>query len=353
MSSVSKIQSLRLKFSSESKTTLRRLLSIVEWSQTEHRVIDSDVRSLEEFINFKLAQKKYLALGGGARKFEGFPDFFTKTIDSLTDSAPVALIGAGKMGSSILESWLSVGVKRDSIVVVEPKPVQSLIDTTRREGITLCTHVRDLKPVSVLFLAIKPQEADSALKYFRHFVGNNTLVISIMAGKTLGFISSKLERRAAIVRAMPNITATVGMSATAAVANDLVNERHKKLAFLLLRTAGSVQWIKEEGLMDAVTALSGSGPAYVFLLAEALARAGIAAGLSPDLATKLARETVAGSGELLHRSELDSATLRQNVTSPGGTTAAALEVLMGPDGMQSLLTRAVAAATKRSRELAE
>jgi pyrroline-5-carboxylate reductase len=125
------------------------------------------------------------------------------------------------------------------------------------------------------------------------------------------------------------------------------------MADALLRATGAVEWVEDEGLIDAVTAVSGSGPAYVFLLAEELARAGVEAGLPSELATKLARATVAGSGELLHRSELDAATLRQNVTSPGGTTAAALEVLMAPDGIGPLMTRAVAAATRRSTELAK
>jgi len=152
---------------------------------------------------------------------------------------------------------------------------------------------------------------------------------------------------------MPNTPAAIGRGITVAVAADNVSAGQRAVADLLLRTIGSVEWVDDEKLMDAVTAVSGSGPAYVFLLAEELARAGVKAGLPAELATKLARETVAGSGELLHRSELASATLRQNVTSPGGTTAAALEVLMGKDGMQSLLIRAVAAATKRSRELAK
>jgi pyrroline-5-carboxylate reductase len=138
-----------------------------------------------------------------------------------------------------------------------------------------------------------------------------------------------------------------------AVAAQNVSAAQRAVADALLRAIGSVEWIEDETLMDAVTAVSGSGPAYIFLLAEELARAGVEAGLPVELATKLARETVAGSGELLHRSELASATLRQNVTSPGGTTAAALEVLMGPDGMQQLMTRAVIAATRRSRELAK
>jgi pyrroline-5-carboxylate reductase len=150
---------------------------------------------------------------------------------------------------------------------------------------------------------------------------------------------------------MPNTPAAIGRGITVAVAAKNVGPAQRDIADGLLRATGMVEWVEDEGLMDAVTAVSGSGPAYVFLLAEELARAGVEAGLPEALATKLARETVAGAGELLHRSDLASATLRQNVTSPGGTTAAALEVLMGPDGMQSLLTRAVAAATGRSKEL--
>jgi pyrroline-5-carboxylate reductase len=152
---------------------------------------------------------------------------------------------------------------------------------------------------------------------------------------------------------MPNTPAAIGRGITVAVAAGTVSATQRATADALLSATGSVEWVDDESLMDAVTAVSGSGPAYVFLLAEELARAGIEAGLPAELATKLARETVAGSGELLHRSELASATLRQNVTSPGGTTAAALEVLMGADGMQQLMVRAVAAATARSKELAK
>jgi pyrroline-5-carboxylate reductase len=150
---------------------------------------------------------------------------------------------------------------------------------------------------------------------------------------------------------MPNIAATIGRGITAAVCNDMVHQNHWTIAHGLLRATGSVEWINDEGLMDAVTAVSGSGPAYVFLLVEKLAAAGTAAGLPAHLATKLARETVAGSGEMLYRSTLDAATLRNNVTSPGGTTAAALDVLT--KGLEDLITRTVAAAAKRSRELAE
>jgi pyrroline-5-carboxylate reductase len=183
------------------------------------------------------------------------------------------------------------------------------------------------------------------------FVDATTLVVSIMAGTTMASLSEVLGGH--IVRAMPNTPAAIGRGITVAVAAKDVSATQRDTADGLLRATGSVEWVGDEELIDAVTAVSGSGPAYVFLLAEELARAGVAAGLPEALATKLARETVSGSGELLHRSDLAAATLRQNVTSPGGTTAAALAVLMEQDGFQSLLTRAVAAATKRSKELAK
>jgi pyrroline-5-carboxylate reductase len=185
----------------------------------------------------------------------------------------------------------------------------------------------------------------------KSFTGPATLVVSIMAGATVASIEAVCG--GVVVRAMPNTPAAIGRGITVAVAASDVSAAQRAVADALLRATGSVEWIDDESLMDAVTAVSGSGPAYIFLLAEELARAGVEAGLPPELATKLARETVAGSGELLHRSELSSATLRQNVTSPGGTTAAALDVLMGKDGMRPLLTRAVAAATRRSKELAK
>ncbi|MCW5703613.1 MAG: pyrroline-5-carboxylate reductase, partial [Bradyrhizobium sp.] len=156
-----------------------------------------------------------------------------------------------------------------------------------------------------------------------------------------------------VVRAMPNTPAAIGRGITVAVPAGNVSAAQRATADALLRAIGAVEWVTDEKLMDAVTAVSGSGPAYVFLLAEELARAGVEAGLPAELAEKLARETVAGSGELLHRSDLPAATLRQNVTSPGGTTQAALEVLMAGDGLKPLMIRAVAAATKRSIELAK
>jgi pyrroline-5-carboxylate reductase len=197
---------------------------------------------------------------------------------------------------------------------------------------------------------VKPQTADRAMPAIAPLAAASTVVVSIMAGRTLRFLSYSLKNAGAFVRAMPNTPASIGRGITVAVPLR-VSAAQRDLAHRLLAATGTVEWVEDEKLMDAVTAVSGSGPAYIFLLAEALAEAGAAAGLPRELADKLARETVAGSGELLHRSSLDAATLRKNVTSPGGTTAAALDVLMGNDGLAQLMKKAIAAATERSRKL--
>ena len=206
--------------------------------------------------------------------------------------------------------------------------------------------------MSAIVLAIKPQAAPDVMPSLKPYVGASTVVVSIMAGRTLGFLEQALPP-AAMIRAMPNTPAAIGRGITVAVPQFAGLRRSSaRSSHALLSAVGKVEWIGDEALMDAVTALSGSGPAYVFLLAEAMARAGAAAGLPTELADTLARATVAGSGELLARSSLAAATLRQNVTSPGGTTAAALDVLMGKDGLERLMVEAIAAATRRSRELA-
>jgi pyrroline-5-carboxylate reductase len=234
--------------------------------------------------------------------------------------------------------------------VIEPHPSAD-VSALVTKGIRLNPSPEEIGAAATLVVALKPQTFPEAGAMLKFFMGPSTLVVSIMAGTTIASIAAACG--GSVVRAMPNTPAAIGRGITVAVAANNVSTVQRAVADALLRATGSVEWVDDENLMDAVTAVSGSGPAYIFLLAEELARAGVAAGLPQELATKLARETVAGSGELLHRSELASATLRQNVTSPGGTTAAALEVLMGPDGMASLLTRAVAAATRRSKELAK
>jgi pyrroline-5-carboxylate reductase len=262
----------------------------------------------------------------------------------------IVLAGAGKMGSAMLSGWLAQGLAAKNVVVIEPQPSDD-IKALAAGDIRLNPPAKHIGQVAALVIALKPQAFREAGPGLRPYAGPSTLVVSIMAGMTIASIATICGGRA--VRAMPNTPAAIGRGITVAVAAKDVVDAQREAADALLRATGPVEWVDDEGLMDAVTAVSGSGPAYVFLLAEELARAGVAAGLPEALATRLARETVSGSGELLHRSELSAATLRQNVTSPGGTTAAALEVLMGADGLQSLMTRAVAAATRRSRELAK
>jgi pyrroline-5-carboxylate reductase len=268
-------------------------------------------------------------------------------------SGSLVLVGAGKMGSAMLEGWLAQGLKPKQLIVIEPQPGKSLKALARR-GVRLNPKPgpKAKADATAIIVAVKPQTAPEAVPPLGLYVSKLTLVLSIMAGRTLGFLEKSLPPGTALVRAMPNTPASIGRGISVAVANSKVSARQRKLASDLLAAIGKVEWVTDEALLDAVTALSGSGPAYIFLLAEAMTKAGIAAGLPAPLAMRLARETVAGAGELLHLSDLDAATLRQNVTSPGGTTAAALEVLMGPGGFDELLTRAIAAATRRSRELA-
>jgi pyrroline-5-carboxylate reductase len=279
------------------------------------------------------------------------PDAASSERTDLRDfSGPLLLVGAGKMGTALLEGWLKLGLDAGTIAVFEPHPSAQIAELAAR-GLKLNPAAVTLGEVAVIVLAVKPQDAAAVLASLSPIVGASTVVISIMAGRTLGFLSGTLNGAGALVRAMPNTPAAIGRGITVAVARG-ADAAQRRLADRLLAATGIVEWVDDETLMDAVTAVSGSGPAYVFLLAEALAKAGAAAGLPPQLAGRLARETVAGSGELLHRSPLDPAVLRQNVTSPGGTTAAALEVLMGGDGLGPLMQRAVAAATARSRHLA-
>jgi pyrroline-5-carboxylate reductase len=265
-------------------------------------------------------------------------------------SGLLVLVGAGKMGGALLEGWLRLGLDAHQVAVLEPQPSPEISALAKR-GLRLNPEPRALENVTALVIALKPQVAAQAVPALSPLVSPSTVVVSIMAGRTLQFLASTLARPSALVRAMPNTPAAIGRGITVAVPRN-ANSAQRDLAHRLLSATGAVEWIDDEALMDAVTAVSGSGPAYVFLLAEALAQAGTAAGLPPALAAKLGRETVAGAGELLHRSPLDAATLRENVTSPGGTTAAALAVLMGENGLAALMKKAVAAATARSRELA-
>lgn len=255
------------------------------------------------------------------------------------------------MGGALLEGWLRLGLEPKNVAVLEPQPAPDIAALTGR-GLKLNPDPRTLNAATAVVIAVKPQIAAQAVPALAPLVAPATVVVSIMAGRTLQFLAGALGQPCALVRAMPNTPAAIGRGITVAVSRN-AGAAQRELADRLLAATGTVEWIEDETLMDAVTAVSGSGPAYVFLLAEALAAAGAVAGLPAPLAARLARETVAGSGELLHRSPLDAAALRENVTSPGGTTAAALAVLMAENGLSALMTRAVAAATARSRQLAD
>ena len=270
----------------------------------------------------------------------------TNTLKNITGT--IVLAGAGKMGGAMLTGWLAGGLDAGRVVVVEPHPSDE-IKALAAKGVRL--NPKDAVPAETLVMAVKPQTFRDAGPMVKPFVGASTLVVSIMAGTNISALEEVCGGM--VVRAMPNTPAAIGRGITVAVPAKKVSAAQRAIADALLRATGSVEWVEDEKLMDAVTAVSGSGPAYVFLLAEELARAGVEAGLPEELAGRLARETVAGSGELLHRSDLPASTLRKNVTSPGGTTQAALEVLMAKDGLQPLMIRAIAAATKRSIELAK
>jgi pyrroline-5-carboxylate reductase len=266
-------------------------------------------------------------------------------------AGPLLLVGCGKMGSALLEGWLGRGVAPDSIKVIEPLAAEAAY----RHGVTVVADAATLPAAfapEVVVLAVKPQVMEAATLPLVRFARPGAVILSIAAGKTITGFAACFGADAAIVRAMPNTPAAVGRGMTVACANAHVSPSLRQRCDELLAAVGEVAWIDDEALLDAVTAVSGSGPAYVFLLIECLAEAGIAAGLAPDLANRLARATICGSGELAFRASEAAATLRKNVTSPGGTTQAALDVLMAADGLQQLLTKAVAAATRRSRELA-
>lgn len=267
--------------------------------------------------------------------------------------SPVILAGAGHMGAAMLAGWLARGLDPRQVIIQDPvvRGAAALLQRTHGLRVEASIAKLDLAP-AVIVVAVKPQMMDDVFPALAKLAGPTTVVLSIAAGKSIASFEKSLLAHAAVVRAMPNTPAAIGRGVTGAVTNAHVSADQRALCDELLRAVGEVVWLNDESLIDAVTAVSGSGPAYVFLLTEALAQAGCAAGLDQDTALRLARATVSGAGELMNRSDVDPATLRQNVTSPGGTTAAALAVLMRPNhGLQDLLTEAVLAAKQRGREL--
>ncbi|WP_158816562.1 pyrroline-5-carboxylate reductase [Methylocapsa sp. S129] len=265
----------------------------------------------------------------------------------------LALVGAGKMGGALLQGWLEGGLAPSRITLVDPAPSPEILALAGARHIALNPPAANRTAPEVLVLAVKPQMLDAAVPELRLLAGAQTLVLSIIAGKTIANLEARLPDARAFVRAMPNTPAAVGRGIAGAAASAAVTTRQRAITQALLCAVGQFEWLPGEDLIDAVTAVSGSGPAYVFALVEALAEAGAALGLAEDVAMRLARATVEGAGELMHREpDVPASRLRENVTSPAGTTAAALAALRAPDGLAPLMRRAVAAAHKRAGELA-
>jgi pyrroline-5-carboxylate reductase len=259
------------------------------------------------------------------------------------------LVGCGKMGGAMLDGWLARGLAVADVVVAEPAEAIR----PKKPGLRAVASSSEVSETpEIVVLAVKPQSMDAVLPDLKRFADKGAVFLSIAAGKTLGYFAGHLGKGAKVVRSMPNTPAAVRQGISVATAASGVSAAEKKRCHELLEAVGQVLWVDDEALMDPVTALSGSGPAYVFLLVEAMAAAGAKLGLTPDMAMQLARATVSGSGELLKQSTEPAAQLRINVTSPGGTTAEALKILMATDGIQPVFDKALAAASRRSKELA-
>lgn len=268
-----------------------------------------------------------------------------------TDMGPIYLVGAGKMGGALLQGWINQGIDSHQVSVIDPNLQTGASTLIQERSIRLNPEFDALAKPHILVLAVKPQVMDQVLSGLGELLHPDVVVLSIAAGCTIASLAKHAGARTAIVRAMPNTPASVGCGMTVAVANRAVSEADRKVCHSLLSAVGEVEWIEDESLMDAVTAVSGSGPAYVFHLVECMAEAGQKAGLDAEMSMRLARQTVIGAGELLHYATGSAGQLRRDVTSPGGTTEAALKILMDEDGLQALMERAVEAAAKRSREL--
>lgn len=279
--------------------------------------------------------------------------------DIVTADAPLVLVGCGKMGGALLKGWIAGGLNPAAVHVVEPDVAHVHADFKGEQALpadavvsAACELPAGLKP-SIIVLAVKPQAMDDALAPLVSYVGSGAGFISIAAGKTIEYFEKRLGPKASVIRTMPNTPAAIGHGMTVGFPNDNVTAAQRALCARMMSAVGSFAWLEQEVFMDAVTAVSGSGPAYVFFLAECLAAAGKTAGLPDDLAMRLAVQTVTGAGALLAASTEAPAVLRRNVTSPNGTTEAALDILMAKDGLADLMRQAVAAAAKRSRELSE
>lgn len=274
---------------------------------------------------------------------------------AITLNGPLVLAGAGKMGGALLEGMLASGLDPGQVIVQDPNLESSTRDQLRQRGIRVETSLEAIQqPPAVLLVAVKPQVMDAVFPALAKLAGPETITLSVAAGKDMESFAQFLQPNAPIVRAMPNTPASIGYGMTVCVANNAVTAEQRALCDTLLNTVGQVAWVENEAQMDAVTAISGSGPAYIFYMAECMTRAGVALGLDEATASKLANATVIGAGALIGESNAPPSTLRENVTSPAGTTAAALSVLMDPEkGLEALMKATTAAAAERSRHLSK
>lgn len=288
----------------------------------------------------------------GAQTVQRFADVVNGPSPDPALPSSLVLVGAGKMGAAMLDGWLKAGLDPVDVTIVDSHPSPDIERLAAERGIALHRQPDDIAPPDVLVLAIKPQGLPEAAPSLAPLVVPHTMVLSVLAGKTVSDLARYFSTTHAIVRAMPNLPASIGRGITGVVASAHVSPAQRATATTLLAGSGAVEWLDDEGLIDALSAVSGSGPAYVFYLVEVLAEAGVAAGLPADLALRLARATVTGAGALLDASPLPANELREAVTSKGGTTAAALSVLSGEDGISPIFTRAIAAAKRRAEELA-
>ena len=268
-------------------------------------------------------------------------------------SLSLCLVGAGNMGGAMLGGWLAAGQTPSAITVIDPNPPQAMAKLIADSGVNHATGPQDAERSDLYVVAVKPQIMGAVLPGLADHIDSENALVSVAAGTTIAMLEAPFAAvQPRIIRAMPNTPALVQRGITVCVANQRVSAEQRQSVSTVMSAIGDVEWVEDEGLIDAVTGVSGSGPAYVFHLAEALTEAGVAAGLPVELAAKLAEATVSGAGELMRQSDHSPAQLRRNVTSPNGTTQAALEILMDDNGFPALLEKAVAAATQRSRELA-
>ncbi|WP_341760179.1 pyrroline-5-carboxylate reductase [Candidatus Endowatersipora endosymbiont of Watersipora subatra] len=277
-------------------------------------------------------------------------------MSSFSCSINICLVGAGHMGGAMLSRWLADGYEAKNITVIDPNPSSNISRIIQEHGVVHFKNLVDIPHPDIIVIAIKPQIIESILISLCDLIDSKMLILSVTAGSTLAQLLRVFEKdgknNVCLVRSIPNIPAMIGMGITCCVANQFVTKSQREIVNQILFTIGKVEWIDDEYLIDAITAISGSGPAYVFYLTEALVEAGKSVGLSTHLSLQLVIATIYGSGALLDSSNLSPEELRKKVTSLHGTTEAALNVLMKEEALIRLIKRAVKAATNRSRQLA-